>query len=128
MYIAVLYSNLHVAKVSWEERNILKRTEVLSIAIIHSDKPQQHKRQQAVCEYDYYVLAWTDDDCYLGGYNDDFYWFSLTEPWKPYGEGFWHRFPYELPQNSILFKGVMVAPEIYAKAKAIFGDRNGPMF
>jgi len=126
--VVVLYGGLSLVRVPWDEKDMLVTDGVLSIAIVHSDPKNLNKRRQAVCEYDYYVLAWGDNSSYLGGYDDDFYWFSLTEPWKPHGEGFVHRFPYILPENSILFEGVMVDKEVYAGAKRIFSDRDGGMY
>jgi hypothetical protein len=128
LQVAVLYSDLAVCKVEWSGKETLKRDDVLAIAIVHPKEEARRKRHQAVIEHDFYVLAWTDTECYLGGYDDDYYWFSLTEPWKPYGEGFTHRFPFTLPENSMLFEGVFVDKEVYAQAKLIFGDREGPMF
>ena len=126
--IAVMYGDLSIVRVPWAERESLRRDYVLSIAILQPDRPRKHTRYQAVCEFDYYVLAWSETDCYLGGYDDNLYWFSLTEPWKKYGEGFIHKFPFILPENSILFEGVMIDKDEYAKAKKIFLDRDGGMY
>jgi len=126
--IAVLYGDLSLKRVSWTEKQLLSRNDVLSIAIINLDQPDKKKRQQSICERDWYVLVWTNKDSHLGGYDDDMYFFSFTEPWKPYGEGFVHRFPYILPKNSMLFEGVMVKPDVYAEAKRILGDRDGEMY
>lgn len=126
--IVVMYGGLSIVRVPWADRKTLPTTAVLAIAILHPDPRNLGKRRQAVIEFDHYVLAWTDTESYLGGYDDDFTWFSLTEPWKSSPQGFIHRFPYVMPTNSMLFEGAMVSPEQYAKALAIFGDREGPMY
>jgi len=127
--VAVMYGkDLRIVRVPWDQKQTLQFDDVICISLIHEDAYSKRKRQQAVIEFDYYTLVWTDTDCYLGGYDDDYYFFSLKEPWKPYGEGFIHRFPFIMPENSMLFEGVMISPEQYAKAKDIFNDRAGDMF
>ncbi len=126
--IVVLYSGLKLVEVSWSKKHTLQRNNVLSIAVINKDVRNKRKRRQAVCEYDNYVLAWTDGYSYLGGFNDDFCWMSLTEPWEPQGKGYIFKFPYDQAWDSILFEGVQVSAEEYAKARVIFSDLKGRMY
>ncbi len=128
--VVVMYGDLSIVRVPFDEAGTLRRDDVIAIAISHPDQPVtglRKKRQQFAIRYDYYVLVWDDTGCYLGGYDDNLYWFSLTEPWKKYGEGFVHCFPYVMPENSITFKGVMISPEDFTKAEAICKDAEGPM-
>lgn len=126
--IAVLYAGLKLVRVPWAEKETLKRDQVLSITILHPNRPTignppTRVRYQAISEYDWYVLSWTNSDSYLGGYDNDMCWRSFDKPEEAY-----HRFPYILPENSLLFEGIFVSKEEYVEAKIIFNDRNGRMF
>lgn len=124
--VAVLYDDLTLSRVPWRLKESLRLDGVLSIAVLHPDRPNLRKRGQALCELDYYLLVWDDEWCYLTGYDDNLNWFSLTHPWPP--NGMVHRFPYVVPETSLLFEGKMVEDDVYQKAKDIFNDRNGEMF
>lgn len=123
-----MYGDLSLVRVPWSEKESLRRDFVISIAVLHPERPRLHQRYQASIEYDYYALIWDDDSCYLGGWDDDKYWFNLHKPWLKYGEGFIYKFPYILPKTSILFEGVMIDGDLYAKAKKQFYDREGGMY
>lgn len=128
--VVVMYEGLELVRVPWEQKHSLRRNGVLAVAISHAKQPSttlRKKRYQLVYEYDYYVLVWDETSCYLGGYNDDLYWFDFAEPWLPYGKGFVHRFPFVMPDRSIVFEGVQVPAEMYAQAKSIFTDVTGEM-
>jgi len=120
-----MYADLNIIRVPWESKETLPTSDVLAIAICHPGKPK--KRRQVVFEHDYYILVWDDERCYLGGYNDDFYWFSLTAPHGRYGIGFVHQFPFLMPERAILFHGIMIDKHQYKAAKTIFTDREGAM-
>lgn len=126
--VAVMYGDLQIVRVPWEQKESLRRDYVICIAVINLENPRPHVRHQQAIENDYYVLTWDGDSCYLGGYDDDKYWFKFDRPWRSYGEGFIHKFPFILREQSILFEGVMVAPEVYKKAKEMFYDRRGVMY
>ena len=122
--IAVLYAGLGVTRVPWGEKHLLRRDGVIAIAIVDPDRSRKDLRPQSSIEHDYYILVWTDKDCWLGGHDGDYGFFSLTDQ----GTDIDWRFPFVLPENSILFEGVYVDAEEYAKAKAIFLDRDGDMY
>lgn len=126
--IAVLYGDLEIIRVSWGEKKSLRKEYVIAVAVIQVDNPRPHVRRQGVIEFDYYTLVWDDTSCYLGGYNDDMYWFNFENPHESYGKGFTYKFPFILPKNSILFEGVMIDGNLYQKAKQIFNDRKGGMY
>lgn len=122
--VAVLYGDLSVVRVSWEEKLSLRRDQVIAIAVLDPDRSYPRKRQQAVIEFDFYALVWDAVSCYLGGFDDNLYWHDFADPYRR----FEHRFPYRMPTDSILFEGVMISPEDYAEAKRIFGDQRGAFF
>lgn len=122
--VAVLYESLVVVRVPWDEKETLRRDGVIAIAVLQTDREHPVKRQQAEIERDFYTLVWDDTSCYLGGYDDNLYWHDFADA----RTSFEHRFPYLMPPDSITFAGAFIDPDQYAKAKAIFVDREGPMF
>ena len=123
--VAVLYSDLSIVRVPWARKDQLRIDKVLAVALVHPDRPAKSKRYQGVMEYDWYLLTWTADECLLGGYDEDYYWFSLTEPWLTPRKS---PLPFTVPADSILFEGVQVSAAVYEKAKLIYDDRSGGMF
>ena len=121
--VAVLYGDLSVVRVTWADKLSLRRDQVIAIAVLDPGRIHPRKRQQAVIEFDFYTLVWDEVACYLGGFDDDFYWHEFADPYTR----FEHRFPYRMPSGSMLFEGVMISPEDYAEAKRIFGDQRGSM-
>lgn len=117
--VAVLYADLSVVRVPWEDKLTLKREDVIAISVI---SPNHHKRMLAEIEHDYYQLVWTDTDVCLTGHDGDYLFCSLTS-----ADYEW-RHPFDLPENSIEFKGATIPSDQYEKAKRIFGNMQGPMY
>lgn len=115
--VAILYSDLNVVRVPWADKETLKRTDVLAIAVISDGK-----RNQCSISHDYYQLIWTDTDCCLTGHDGDygFFPFDGSDPdW---------RFPFMMPEDCIEFEGVYVNKDDWQKALLIYADPNGGMF
>ena len=94
--VAVLYHDLSVRRVGWQDKETLPRDGVQAVAIVYSGVEKRNRRQ-ALIEYDNYVLVWTDDWQCLTPYDDgDFVFFSLTEPWKPHKQGYVFKFPFNV--------------------------------
>lgn len=117
--VAVLYANLAVVRVRWEDKRTLQLDEVIAVSVVSR---KYHKRLLAEIEHDYYLLIWTDTEVCLSGHDDDYLFCSLDGP------GYRWRFPFDLPLHSIEFKGATIDAVEYEKAKAIFGDPQGPMY
>lgn len=126
--VVVMYGDLEVVRVPWEKKETLRKDYVIGVAVTQVNNPRPDVRRQGIIEFDYYTLVWDETSCYLGGYDDDMYWFNFENPHESYGEGFIYKFPFILPENSILFEGVMIEPDLYKEAKQIFNDRQGNMF
>lgn len=121
--IAIIYGDLTERRVAWEDRLRLVTTDVLHIALII---PGQAQRYQSSTFHDFYHLIWDDaeTECCLTGHDDDFAWFSLTDPAR---NPVW-RFPYDKPANLIEFVGVYVDNATYRTAVARDDDRDGIMY
>jgi len=120
--LAVLYGDLSIIRVPWDKKETLQRDNVIAIAIVDPNRARKDLRPQSSIEHDYYILVWTDEDCWLGGHDGDYGFFSF------YGKGIDWRFPFILPKNSIVFEGVQISAEDYGKAKQMFKDRFGRMY
>jgi len=118
--VAVLYGDLSIVRVPWDEKLTLRRDNVIAIAVLNS---LDIKRRQSSIEHDYYQIIWTDEDCCLTGHDGDYGFSRFDNPqvvdW---------RFPFILPENSIEFEGITIDKEEYAKAKSIYSDPDGGMF
>lgn len=118
----------HMQKAAWRDRHTLCRDRVLAVALIHPGNPKRGRHFRIEYEHDFYVLLWDDDWSRLHPYDDDQYWFSNTDPWGKYGEGFIHRFPFILPERSIVFEGLMVSKEQYENAREAFLAEDRRLF
>lgn len=126
-----MYGDLSVKRVPLKEAKSLRRDGVIAISVTHPRQPGTTLRKkcyQLAFEYDFYTIVWDEMGCFLGGYNEDMHWFDYKTPWKKYGEGFTHRFPYEMPENSVTFEGTFIDKGEYVKAKKMFTDPQGVMF
>ena len=113
--ITVLYDDLNITKVAWDEKHSLRLDKVLAIAILNGGK-----RNQSVILHDYYHLIWTDTDCCLTGHDGDYGFYGV--------DGVDWRFPFLMPENSIEFEGVYVSKDDWEKALLIYADPDGGMF
>lgn len=116
--VAVLYSDLNIVRVPWEEKRTLETRDVEAIAIIG-----EQWRQCSIL-HDFYYLVWTDTDCNLSGHDGDF--------------GFWPfdghladwRFPFILQENTIEFttEHSLLNKVDWARAQEIYADPNSGMY
>lgn len=115
--VAVLYDDLTVKRVDWDDRRTLKQDKVLAIAVTNNGK-----RTQGSISHDYYQLIWTDTDCCLTGHDGDYGFFPFDG-----GDPDW-RFPFVIPTHCIEFEGVYVDKDDWQKALEIYADPDGGMF
>lgn len=123
--VAVMYGDLSIVRVPWDQKHTLPTTGVLFIELLNTERPLKRQRFQGQYENDFYVLSWTETHANLWGYDDNFWWHELEAQWAP---DFKHRFPFELPADSIQFKGVQVEEVEWQKAKRLYNNRDGKMF
>ena len=118
----MLYGDLSLVRVPWEEKRILRRTGVLAISVVAAGHPRN--RRQSSISHDWYQLIWTDVDSCLTGHDGDYGFCRFDDPnivdW---------RFPFILPENSIEFEGVYTkTQEDWKAALVIYADQSGQMF
>lgn len=120
--VAVLYNDLVIQRVVWDDKHTLERVGVLAIAVLHSDEEQRH---QSEIGHDLYQLVWTDIDCCLTGHDEDYQFVKLNAPTL---ENRAWRFPFIMPRNSMEFEGIYVDDIVWQRALAIYADPDGGMF
>lgn len=112
--VAVLYGDLDIVRVPWNEKQSLQRDQVLAVAVIRPGVIRQ-------CSilHDYYQLIWTETEFCLTGHDGDYGFYGA--------DGVDWRFPFVLPDNCIEFDGVYVNNDDWQKALLIYADPNGGM-
>lgn len=116
--VAILYADLSIVRVSWDEKHSLPRENIEAIAVIG-----EQWRQCSIL-HDFYYLVWTDTDCNLSGHDGDFGFYPFDGR-----EADW-RFPFILPDNTIEFttENALLNKAYWKRAQEIYNDPDGGMY
>ncbi len=120
--VAVMYTDLEIKRVPWAEKESLLCDGVLAVSVVHPGRSRDDTHWRGESFSDYYVLAWTDEDYTLFGYDAGRRWRSLEWPLDARKTDQALRLPYTLPDPHIIFVGKQVADEVWREAQARFWD------